>query len=163
MFNDALTKIPSRLREPCWSTRPTLTAEVITTFKRSVRPSVLPHFSKSHKTKQISSENSDRYCRDCGSSQVDHWCLLVFVVVVLKWALEHHSPIMLIEPGRNLINSLQGNNYLFFQLTIRVISMIHSAGSDNNFHECCLFIRTNYKSCQNQNKSSHEYTLSNWL
>ena len=37
----------------------------------SVRPSVLPHFSKSSKTKQI--ENNVRYWRDCGSGQVDHW------------------------------------------------------------------------------------------
>ena len=31
------------------------------------------HFSKSSKTRQISSENNVHYWRDCGSSRVDHW------------------------------------------------------------------------------------------
>ena len=34
--------------------------------------SVRHHFSKFHKTKQLSSENSDCYWRDCGSGRVDH-------------------------------------------------------------------------------------------
>ena len=49
-----------------WSTRPV----VITIFTCVVCTFVL---SKSHKTKQISRENSDRYWRDCGSGRVDHW------------------------------------------------------------------------------------------
>ena len=39
----------------------------------SVRPYICPHFSKSSKTKQISSENNVYYWRDCGSGRVDHW------------------------------------------------------------------------------------------
>ena len=50
---------------------------VITIFARgvctSVRLSVQPHFSKSSKTKQLSSENSDRYWMDCGCGRGDHW------------------------------------------------------------------------------------------
>ena len=50
-------------------------AVVITIFVRVVRT------SKSRKTKQSSSENSDRHLRDCGSGRVDHWwhaCLVIF-------------------------------------------------------------------------------------
>ena len=39
---------------------------VITIFARVVCPSVLPLFSKSHNTKQSSSENGDQYWQDCG-------------------------------------------------------------------------------------------------
>ena len=47
-----------------------------------------PHFSRSRKTKQLSSENSDRYWRYCGSGRVDHWWLngIVFVSPV---SLDH--------------------------------------------------------------------------
>ena len=34
---------------------------------------ISPQFLKSHITKQISSENSDRYWQGCGSGRVDHW------------------------------------------------------------------------------------------
>ena len=50
---------------------------VITIFAHGVCPSALsyvrPHFSKSCKTKQLSSKNNDRYYRVCMSGQVDHW------------------------------------------------------------------------------------------
>ena len=45
---------------------------VITISARVFCPSVRPLFSKSRKIKQHSSENSDRYWRDCGSGRVDH-------------------------------------------------------------------------------------------
>ena len=48
----------------------------------SVHPSVRSHFSKYRKTKQLSSENSDRYWRDCGSGRVDHW-RYTFLVICL--------------------------------------------------------------------------------
>ena len=35
--------------------------------------SVCPHFLKSHKTKQLSSEKSDHFCRDYGFGRGDHW------------------------------------------------------------------------------------------
>ena len=54
--------------------RPTVTAgsyHYFLTCFLYVHPS--KNFSKSHKTKQLSSEISDRYWRDWGSSRVDHW------------------------------------------------------------------------------------------
>ena len=39
------------------------------------------HFSKSRKTKQISSENCDRYCHDCGFGRGDHWWHLSYCTV----------------------------------------------------------------------------------
>ena len=36
-------------------------------------PYVCPHFSRSSKTKQISSDNNVHYRRDCGPGRVDHW------------------------------------------------------------------------------------------
>ena len=57
------------------STRHTVTAgsdHYFHTCHISVHPYVRSHFSKSHKTKQLSSENSDRYKQDCGSGRVDH-------------------------------------------------------------------------------------------
>ena len=63
-----------------WSTRPTHYHVGSDHFFRtwcpyfpSVRPSVRPHYSKLRKTKQFSSENNDRFWRDCGYDQVDHW------------------------------------------------------------------------------------------
>ena len=50
-------------------------------------------FSKLRQTKQSSSENSDRYWRDCGSDRGDHWwqaCLKVRVLHVLYF-FWHHS------------------------------------------------------------------------
>ena len=52
-----------------WSIRPV----VITIFTHVVHPSVQLHFSKSRNTKQVSSENSARYWRDCESGRGDHW------------------------------------------------------------------------------------------
>ena len=55
--------------------RPTVTAgsdHCFHTWCLYVRPSPLFKMSQ-NKTKQISSENSDRYWRDCGSVHVDHW------------------------------------------------------------------------------------------
>ena len=46
----------------------TISARVVCPYVRSC-----PHFSKSRKTKQLSSDNSGRYWRDCVSGQVDHW------------------------------------------------------------------------------------------
>ena len=40
--------------------------------------SVRPRFSKSSKTKQISSENNVHNLRDCGYGRVDHWWHLSF-------------------------------------------------------------------------------------
>ena len=42
---------------------------VITNFTCVVRPHIRPHFSKSSKTNQSSSENSNCYCRDCVSGE----------------------------------------------------------------------------------------------
>ena len=53
--------------------RPTVTVVV------SVHLSVRPHFSKSHKPKQFSGENSDPNWRGYGSGRMDHWwdtCLI---------------------------------------------------------------------------------------
>ena len=55
--------------------RPTVTAggdRCFSTCCPSVRLYVRPHFLKSSKTKQISSENNVHYLRDCGSGRVDH-------------------------------------------------------------------------------------------
>ena len=49
---------------------------------------VRAYLLKSHKTKQISSENCDRYWLNCGSFRVDHrWhtCLVFFNSVWIKW------------------------------------------------------------------------------
>ena len=51
----------------CWS---------LFSYMSSVRPYFTYasiHFSKLCKTNQFSSENSDRYWRDCGSGREDHW------------------------------------------------------------------------------------------
>ena len=64
---------------------------VITIFARGVCTSVRPHFSNFHKTKQISSENSDCYWRDYGFSRVDHWRLTTLFI----WALYSWIPNLL--------------------------------------------------------------------
>ena len=56
-----------------WSTRPTHNITVVITVFTHVRPSVRPHFLKSRRTKQFSSENSYRYWQDCGPGRRDHW------------------------------------------------------------------------------------------
>ena len=43
---------------------------------RTCCPSVRTQFSKSKKTKQISSEDNVHYWRDCGSGRADQWCHL---------------------------------------------------------------------------------------
>ena len=48
----------------------------------SVHPSVCSHFSKSRKTKRIS---SDCYWRDCGSGWVAHWWHLDCELLFLTW------------------------------------------------------------------------------
>ena len=66
-----------------------------------VRLSDHPHFSKYRKINQISSENSDRYRRDYGSDQRDHWwhtslklvtgrltLSLQIVLPLIKWVFE---------------------------------------------------------------------------
>ena len=69
-----------------WSTRQwSLRSHVV-----SVCPSVRPHFSKTRKTSP--SENSDRYWRDCGSGQVDHWWhAYLFSLFILKKPLFYSS------------------------------------------------------------------------
>ena len=44
----------------------------VVAVRPSVRAFVRPHVLKSRKTKQLLSDNSNRYCRDCGASRVDH-------------------------------------------------------------------------------------------
>ena len=58
---------------------------VINIFTRVVRLSVRTSIptSKSRKTKQLSSENNDRYRRDCGSGRVDHGIWHTFLVYLL--------------------------------------------------------------------------------
>ena len=46
---------------------------MIIIFTSVVCSSVRSYFSKSHKTKQLSCENSDRHWRGSGSGRVDHW------------------------------------------------------------------------------------------
>ena len=62
--------------------RPTVMADsdhYFRTWCLYFRPSVrLYPISKSRKIKQFSSENSNRYWRDCGSGRVDHWWHLSF-------------------------------------------------------------------------------------
>ena len=75
--------LPSISEPPSWEillihlADPQSRPVVITIFARvvytSVRPPVRLHFSKSRKTKQTSSENSDCYLCECGSGRVDHW------------------------------------------------------------------------------------------
>ena len=51
-----------------------------------------PYFSKSSKTKQISSENNVHYWRNCGSGRVDHWwhlsCFPYFKCKIVKLFLK---------------------------------------------------------------------------
>ena len=54
-----------------WSTRPSQSV-VITIFTHIVRLSV-PNVQSLFKIKHTSSENNDRYFRECGSNRGDHW------------------------------------------------------------------------------------------
>ena len=66
--------------------RPTIPAGSDHCFHKclpSVHLSVRPHLSKSCKTKQSSSENSDPYCRECGYGRVDHWWHLFCTYFIL--------------------------------------------------------------------------------
>ena len=74
------------------SAAPQSLQKVITIFTHADRPSA--QISKSLKTKQFSSKNSDRYWWDCGSGRVDHYdtCLVSscvrkirFYFVFLVW------------------------------------------------------------------------------
>ena len=111
-----------------WFTRgrPTVTAGVITIFARVVCTSVLPSVPlfKFSPNKQLSSENSDRYWRDCGPGRVDHWwkhmfCSYCFQVVLYrgvfliqawpqwndpcKWEWIHSAPI---RPSGSIVTTI---------------------------------------------------------
>ena len=63
------------------STDPRSRPVVIIVCAHVVRPYVRPHFLKSSKTKQISSENNVHYWRDCGSGRVDQWWHFSFLLL----------------------------------------------------------------------------------
>ena len=76
-----VTKLPRLVDPRGW---PTVTTAGSDHYCLSVHPSerlyVHPNFSKYRKAKQLSNATSDRYWRDCGSGQVDHWwhtCLVM--------------------------------------------------------------------------------------
>ena len=80
-FTEFCLRVRSLIHEADPLSRPV----VIIICARGVRTSVLSYdFSKSRKTKRISSENIDSYWMDCVSGRGDHWCL---VGSIFCWAI----------------------------------------------------------------------------
>ena len=89
----------------------------------SVRLTVRPHFSKSRHTTQISSKNSDRYLRDCGSGRVDHW-----------W----HTSLVDPRPSTNQSTSLKSGSLFLVMVSVRLY--VHDAPikKSNHFSSWCF-------------------------
>ena len=85
-----ISAVSFRLRFLIHEADPQSRPVVITILALGVCTSVRPYFLKSRKTKQLSSEDSDCYWQDYGSSWVDHWwhtCLVTYIVlnIFFKW------------------------------------------------------------------------------